>query len=166
MSSFSAKISIWIKIFSSGLSLPSILIYVIMGRFCGAWIRSELLMRKICHGLSLYMILSKVISYQLMEEVQATKILSSKSRSYTPKIFACSFVKILPLSKYYQRPWPKFSWRKKNSHGCQSQNSIFREFLIPCGPCYYSWLCVIPEFASKTKYLSYVCPGSIVHTYG
>jgi hypothetical protein len=54
MSGFSAKISIWIKIFIFGLSLSSILIYVIMWRFHGAWIWSGLLIRKIYHGLSLY----------------------------------------------------------------------------------------------------------------
>jgi hypothetical protein len=25
---------------------------------------------------------------------------------------------------------------------------------------------IIPDFASKTKYSSYVCPGSLFHTYG
>jgi hypothetical protein len=54
MSNFSAKISIWIKNFIFDLSLSSILIYVIMWRFHGAWIWSGLLIRKIYHGLSLY----------------------------------------------------------------------------------------------------------------
>jgi hypothetical protein len=48
MSGLSTKISSWIKIFHFGLSPPSTLIYVIMRRFCGSWIRSEVLMRKFC----------------------------------------------------------------------------------------------------------------------
>jgi hypothetical protein len=46
LSGILSKILNWIKIFSFGLSLPSMLISVIMWRFCGAWIRSEVLMSK------------------------------------------------------------------------------------------------------------------------
>jgi hypothetical protein len=43
---------------------------------------SELLIRKVCHDLSLYVILSKVIFHQFLEEVQAIKIHSSNLRSH------------------------------------------------------------------------------------
>jgi hypothetical protein len=53
---------------------------VIISRFCSVWLRSELLVRKICQEISLYVILRKVMLYQVLEEeVQATKILSRKS---------------------------------------------------------------------------------------
>jgi hypothetical protein len=111
----SKNIPFWIKIFIFGLSHPSILIYVIMWRFCGPWIRSGLLMMKISHELSLCVILSKVIFYQFLKEVQATKIRSSNPRSHLPKILPGYLLKILIFSNTYPRCWSKISWRKEFS---------------------------------------------------
>jgi hypothetical protein len=132
MSGLSTKIPFWIKIFIFGLSRPYILIYVIMWRFHGAWIRSGLLMRKICHGLSLYVILSKVIFYQFLEEVQATKIRSSNPRSHIPKILHGYLLKIFILSNSYPRCWSQISWRKEFSWLSKSK-LFFWEILIFCG---------------------------------
>jgi hypothetical protein len=78
------------------------------------------------HGLSLYVILSKVIFYESLEEVQATKIRSSKLRSHLPKILPGSLLKIFILLNPYQRCWPKIS-RRKISLVFQGQNSILSE---------------------------------------
>jgi hypothetical protein len=66
------------------------------------------LLRKILHRLSLYVILSKVIFYQFLEEVQATKIISSKSRSYLPKILPGSLRKIFICSNPIKGLGPTF----------------------------------------------------------
>jgi hypothetical protein len=131
MSGLSAKISFWIKIFIFGLSRPSNLTYVVMWRFHGAWIRSELLMRKICHGPSLYVILSKVTLYQFLEEVQATKIQSSNPRSHLPKILLGYLLTIFILSNPYLRCWSKISWKKEFSRLSKSK-FFFQEILIFC----------------------------------
>jgi hypothetical protein len=140
MSGFSAKISIWIKIFIFGLSpiYFDLCDHVKISRYMNMeWIVDK---EDLSWTISLCVILSKVIFYRFLEEVQVTKICSSNLRSHLLKILPGSLLKIFILSNPHPRCWSKFSWTKKNSHGYLSQNSIFQEFLIPCGPCPYSWL--------------------------
>jgi hypothetical protein len=134
LSDLLSEFSVFFKIFIFGLSLPSILIYVIMWNICGAEIGSGLLIRKVRHELSLYAILSKVIFYQFLEEVQTTKIHSSNLRSHLPKILPDSLLKIFILSNPYQGVGPKFL-EEKFSRVYQGQNNFcFSEKnLILCG---------------------------------
>jgi hypothetical protein len=79
-------------------------------------------------------ILSKVIFYQFLEEVEATKIHSSNLRSHLPKILPSSLLKILILSNPYQGVGPKFL-EEKFTCVYQGQNFLcFSEKnLILCG---------------------------------
>jgi hypothetical protein len=85
-------------------------------------------MRKICHGPSLYVILSKVTLYQFLEEVQATK----SSQAIQDHIFPRSFSDISSRSSSSQIPiqgvGPRFL-EKKNSQDYLSQNSFSKKFL-------------------------------------
>jgi hypothetical protein len=91
------------------------------------------MIRKGCHGLSLYVILSKVIVYQSLEEVQATKIRSSNLRSYLPKILPSSLLKIFILSNPYQGVGPKFFEEKSFSWIIKVKISFLRKISSFCG---------------------------------
>jgi hypothetical protein len=86
-------------------------------------------MRRISHGLPLYLILSKVIIYQFLEEVQATKIRSSNTRSHLPisssdlsSRFLSSQIPIKVLAQ---------NFLKRNlSRGYQGQNPFSKKNLI------------------------------------
>jgi hypothetical protein len=76
--------------------------------------------------LSLYLILSKVILYQSLEEVQAAKIRSSKLRSHLPKIISGSLIKIFILSNPIKGVGPKFL-EEKFSHVFPWSKFLFSE---------------------------------------
>jgi hypothetical protein len=97
--------------------------------------RNESSIRKFCHGLSLYEILSKVIHLSIIGR-------RSSNQDFIKKVEIMFFLRfsrsyLLMSLQNLSSPKPILSSRKKISHGYPSQNSIFWEILfllwaIPC----------------------------------
>jgi hypothetical protein len=130
MSGFSAKISFLDQNLIFVLSRPSIVIYVIMWRFHGVWIRSELLIKKIYQGISLYVILDEAQAMRLKQCL--SKIYEAQSPTFLQER---RFLMVIQVKILFPRNshllWAIFSqWVSNSSYHCYqiSQSSLISMF--------------------------------------